>query len=49
MLLLNTKISCQQEQYACCSKYDYYGSRRDGAMAEYLAVKQENFWRKMSN
>ncbi len=34
--------ACKQEQYARCSDYDYYGSRRDGAMAEYLAVKQEN-------
>ena len=34
--------ACQEEQYARCSDYDYYGSRRDGAMAEYIAVKQEN-------
>lgn len=34
--------ACQEEQYARCSDYDYYGSRRDGAMAEYLAVKKEN-------
>ena len=34
--------ACQEEQYARCSDYDYYGSRRDGAMAEYLAVKREN-------
>lgn len=34
--------ACRQEQYARCSDYDYYGSRRDGAMAEYLTVKQEN-------
>ena len=34
--------ACRQEQYARCSDYDYYGSRRDGAMAEYLAVKQAN-------
>ena len=34
--------ACNQEQYARCANYDYYGSRRDGAMAEYLAVKQEN-------
>ncbi|SFH76665.1 L-iditol 2-dehydrogenase [Selenomonas ruminantium] len=34
--------ACRQEQYARCSSYDYYGSRRDGAMAEYLAVKCEN-------
>ena len=34
--------ACQEEQFARCSDYDYYGSRRDGAMAEYLAVKREN-------
>ena len=34
--------SCRQEQYALCSDYDYYGSRRDGGMAEYLAVKRWN-------
>lgn len=34
--------ACKEEQYARCSNYDYYGSRRDGAMAEYIAVKQEN-------
>ncbi|SDP36226.1 galactitol-1-phosphate 5-dehydrogenase [Selenomonas ruminantium] len=34
--------ACRDEQYARCSNYDYYGSRRDGAMAEYLAVKREN-------
>ena len=33
---------CRTEQYAQCADYDYYGSRRDGAMAEYLAVKREN-------
>ncbi len=26
----------------CAVDYDYYGYRRDGAMAEYLAVKKEN-------
>lgn len=34
--------ACRTEHYAQCSCYDYYGSRRDGAMAEYLAVKREN-------
>lgn len=34
--------SCKNEDYALCSDYDYYGSRRDGAMAEYLAVKKFN-------
>ncbi|WP_026766433.1 galactitol-1-phosphate 5-dehydrogenase [Selenomonas ruminantium] len=34
--------ACQEEHYAQCSQYDYYGSRRNGAMTEYLAVKQDN-------
>lgn len=34
--------ACREERYAQCSHYDYYGSRRDGAMAEYLAVRREN-------
>ena len=33
---------CQKQQYANCVKYDYYGSRRDGAMQSYLAVKKDN-------
>lgn len=34
--------SCKKEQYATCESYDYYGSRRDGGMSEYLAVKRWN-------
>ena len=34
--------ACQAGNYAQCSHYDYYGSRRDGAMAEYIAVKRKN-------
>lgn len=34
--------SCKDENYALCADYDYYGSRRDGAMAEYLAAKRWN-------
>ena len=33
---------CRNENYAACKDYDYYGSRRDGGMAEYLAVKRWN-------
>lgn len=33
---------CQVGEYVKCVDYDYYGSRRDGAFAEYLAVKEEN-------
>jgi L-iditol 2-dehydrogenase len=34
--------SCQIGEYAQCHDYDYYGSRRDGAFAEYIAVKKWN-------
>ena len=33
---------CKQEQYANCKNYDYYGSRRDGGMQDWLCVKEEN-------
>ena len=33
---------CKKEQYANCTHYDYYGSRRDGGMQEYLLIKEEN-------
>lgn len=33
---------CAEEKYAQCRDYDYYGSRRDGAYAQYLAVKKWN-------
>ena len=34
--------SCAEGSYATCESYDYYGSRRDGGMTEYLAVKRWN-------
>jgi L-iditol 2-dehydrogenase len=34
--------ACQIGEYPLCSDYDYYGSRRDGAFAEYIAVKKWN-------
>jgi L-iditol 2-dehydrogenase len=34
--------SCKVGNYATCENYDYYGSRRDGGMSEYLAVKRWN-------
>jgi L-iditol 2-dehydrogenase len=34
--------ACQIGQYAQCADYDYYGSRRDGGFAEYIAVKKWN-------
>ncbi|MDD4774568.1 MAG: galactitol-1-phosphate 5-dehydrogenase [Eubacteriales bacterium] len=33
---------CSVGEYAQCGNYDYYGSRRDGGFARYLAVKEEN-------
>lgn len=33
---------CRQENFAQCVNYGYYGSRQNGGMAEYLAVKNEN-------
>jgi L-iditol 2-dehydrogenase len=34
--------TCQIGEYPQCRDYDYYGSRRDGAFAEYIAVKKWN-------
>lgn len=34
--------SCKNGNYATCKSYDYYGSRRDGGMTEYLPVKRWN-------
>lgn len=34
--------SCRKGNYATCSNYDYYGSRRNGGMTEYIAVKRWN-------
>ena len=34
--------SCESENYATCESYDYYGSRRDGGMTQYLPVKRWN-------
>ena len=31
-------VSLQMEEYAQCSGYSYFGSRQDGAWAEYLVV-----------
>ncbi len=33
---------CKAGRYVQCRSYDYYGSRRDGGFAEYLAVKKWN-------
>ena len=34
--------ACKDENFASCANYDYYGSRRDGAFAETIAVKKWN-------
>ena len=34
--------SCEVGNYATCKNYDYYGSRRNGGMTEYIAVKRWN-------
>jgi L-iditol 2-dehydrogenase len=36
---------CQMGEYSLCEDYNYYGSRCDGAMAEYVAVKVTNLLR----
>ena len=33
---------CRTGHYSLCEKYDYFGSRRDGAMAEYVDVPVTN-------
>ncbi|MBR1634554.1 MAG: galactitol-1-phosphate 5-dehydrogenase [Lachnospiraceae bacterium] len=33
---------CRQKKYEMCRDYDYLGSRRDGAFAEYVAVPEWN-------
>lgn len=38
LLPCKTCASCQERQFARCENYNYFGSRCDGAFAEYLAV-----------
>lgn len=45
----NTCEWCRRGLYSLCEHYDYYGSRRDGAMAEYIAVKDSNLLRVPKN
>lgn len=33
---------CETGNYSLCEDYSYYGSRRNGAMAEYITVKAKN-------
>ncbi len=37
--------ACERGAFAMCSDYDYYGSRRDGAFAEFVAVPVRNLLR----
>ncbi|MCR4413520.1 MAG: galactitol-1-phosphate 5-dehydrogenase [Thermoguttaceae bacterium] len=37
--------ACERGAFVMCSDYDYYGSRRDGAFAEYVAVPTRNLLR----
>ncbi|BCV22700.1 galactitol-1-phosphate 5-dehydrogenase [Moorella sp. Hama-1] len=41
--------SCLRGEYSLCSDYDYFGSRRDGAMAEYVTVPEANLLRLPEN
>lgn len=34
--------ACEIGDYANCNNYDYYGSRRDGGFAEYVAIDKRN-------
>lgn len=40
---------CKKGEYSLCDDYDYYGSRRDGAMAQYIAVKESNLLKVQEN
>lgn len=40
---------CQKGIYSLCEHYDYYGSRRDGALAEYVSVKESNLMKVPDN
>jgi L-iditol 2-dehydrogenase len=37
--------ACERGSYVQCADYDYYGSRRDGGFAEYVAVPPRNLLR----
>ncbi|MDD7057301.1 MAG: galactitol-1-phosphate 5-dehydrogenase [Selenomonadaceae bacterium] len=42
LLPCGTCPACETGHYAQCQHYSYYGSRQDGGMAEYIAVKKRN-------
>ncbi len=41
---METDPACQTGNYAQAREYDYYGSRRDGAFAEYLRIPEWNLF-----
>ncbi|MBU0630355.1 MAG: galactitol-1-phosphate 5-dehydrogenase [Candidatus Margulisbacteria bacterium] len=42
ILACNNCSYCRDGNFQLCVKYDYFGSRRDGGFAEYLAVPETN-------
>lgn len=42
LLPCNVCVSCQKGDYSLCENYDYFGSRRDGAYAQYVTVPVQN-------
>jgi L-iditol 2-dehydrogenase len=42
LLPCNVCASCIKGNYSLCENYDYFGSRRDGAYAEYVTVPVQN-------
>ena len=42
LLPCNRCVSCQQGHFSLCEDYDYFGSRRDGAYAQFVTVPVQN-------
>jgi L-iditol 2-dehydrogenase len=42
LLPCGTCPSCRRQLFECCSNYSYYGSRQDGGLAEFVAVRDQN-------
>jgi L-iditol 2-dehydrogenase len=42
MIPCGTCVECRKGQFSRCRDYDYFGSRRDGAYAEYVSVPVAN-------
>jgi L-iditol 2-dehydrogenase len=45
LLPCGTCIPCQTGKYAQCTDYNYFGSRTDGAFAEYISIPEKNLFR----